>query len=233
MLTLPRHWFLGFLFLLILAVAGFYYFRSRTARQTLLTTSPTTPTSNPTPAEAQVEALSGIEAPEPSPIITPQPTSPSPSLPSFVGAVKLIIPVEGVTPDQLRDTFTEARSEGRTHDAIDIMAPAGAPVMAAADGSVVKLFVSERGGLTIYQVTVDQRLILYYAHLQRYANGLIEGKAVRQGEVIGYVGDSGNAGAGNFHLHFSIAVVADPKRYWEGTNINPYPLLRNPVLQNP
>lgn len=145
---------------------------------------------------------------------------------SFVGKLKLIIPVAGMKPQQLLDTFTDARSEGRVHDAIDIPAPAGTPVLAAADGEIVKLFQSERGGTTIYQLSTDKRLIFYYAHLQRYADGLVQGKFVKQGEVIAYVGDTGNAGAGNYHLHFSISIVADPKRYWEGTNINPYPLLR-------
>ena len=137
----------------------------------------------------------------------------------------LIIPVAGVRPDQLLDTFSDSRSEGRTHDAIDIMAPADTPVLAAADGTIQKLWLSERGGTSIYQVSSDQKLIFYYAHLSRYADGLTEGKQVRQGEVIAYVGDTGNAGSGNYHLHFSIASISDPKRYWEGTNINPYPLL--------
>ena len=145
---------------------------------------------------------------------------------SFVGTLKLIIPVVGIRPDQLLDTFTDARSEGRVHDAIDIPAPAGTPVVAAADGEIIKLFQSERGGTTIYQLSPDKKLVFYYAHLQRYADGLVAGKFVKQGEVIAYVGDTGNAGAGNYHLHFSISVIADPKRYWEGTNINPYPLLR-------
>lgn len=145
---------------------------------------------------------------------------------SFVGKLKLIIPVAGVGADQLLDTFTDARSEGRSHDAIDIPAAAGTPVLAVADGEIVRLFQSERGGTTIYQLNLDQKLIFYYAHLQRYADGITPGKLVRQGEVIAYVGDTGNAGVGNYHLHFSIAVVGDPKRYWEGTNINPYPLLR-------
>jgi len=145
---------------------------------------------------------------------------------SFVGTLKLIIPVAGVRPEQLQDTFTDARSEGRAHDAIDIMAPAGTPVVAASDGEIVRLFQSERGGTTIYQLSPDKQLVFYYGHLQRYADGLVAGKFARQGEVIGYVGDTGNAGVGNYHLHFSIAVLADPKRYWEGTNINPYPLLR-------
>lgn len=145
----------------------------------------------------------------------------------FVGTLKLVVPVAGVQPSQLLDTFADSRSEGRVHDAIDIPAAQGTPVVAAADGQIVKLSQSELGGITIYQLSTDKKLIFYYAHLQRYADGLSEGKFVRQGEVIGYVGDTGNAGPGNYHLHFSIAVVSDPNRYWEGTNINPYPLLRN------
>jgi murein DD-endopeptidase MepM/ murein hydrolase activator NlpD len=137
----------------------------------------------------------------------------------------LIIPVAGVRPDQLLDTFTDSRSEGRTHDAIDIMAPAETPVLAAADGQIQKLWLSERGGTSIYQLSADQKMIFYYAHLARYADGLTEGKQIRQGETIAYVGDTGNAGTGNYHLHFSIAIVSDPNRYWEGTNVNPYPLL--------
>ena len=140
--------------------------------------------------------------------------------------VNLIIPVAGVRSEQLIDTFGDARSEGRLHDAIDIAAPAGTPVLAAADGRIVKLWQSERGGTTIYQLGPNQEVIFYYAHLAGYASGLAEGNNVRQGDVIAYVGDTGNAGTGNYHLHFSIAMVSDPKRYWEGTNINPYPLLR-------
>ncbi|MBA3572439.1 MAG: M23 family metallopeptidase [Pyrinomonadaceae bacterium] len=147
--------------------------------------------------------------------------------PAFVVTLKLIVPVAGVQPNQLQDTFTNSRSDGRAHDAIDIPAAQGTPVVAVADGQIIKLFQSERGGTAIYQLSTDKKLMFYYAHLQRYADGLSEGRVARQGEVIGYVGDTGNAGPGNYHLHFSIAVVSDPKRYWEGTNINPYSLLRN------
>jgi murein DD-endopeptidase MepM/ murein hydrolase activator NlpD len=138
----------------------------------------------------------------------------------------LQIPVAGVRPENLRDTFQDARSEGRAHDAIDIPAPRGTPVLAAADGRIVKLWQSVPGGTTIYQLDPDNKTIYYYAHLDRYADGLAEGQVVRRGQVIAYVGDTGNAGAGNYHLHFSISIVSDPKRYWDGTNINPYPLLR-------
>jgi peptidoglycan LD-endopeptidase LytH len=169
--------------------------------------------------------LASIPASEPSPATAPEP-SPAKAPVVIAHSPDLIIPVAGVRPDQLIDTYDQSRSEGRTHDAIDIMAPAETPVLAAADGQIQKLFQSERGGTTIYQLSADQKMIFYYAHLARYADGLTEGKQVKQGELIAYVGDTGNAGPGNYHLHFSIAVVSDPKRYWEGTNINPYPLLR-------
>src|ERR1051325_2184814 len=174
-----------------------------------------------------------VDVPANAPVATappfppPPPVSPTPSTSNFVGTASLIIPVAGVKPEQLIDTFDAARSEGRVHDAIDIPAAAETPVLAAADGKILKLFQSERGGTTIYQLSADQKFIFYYAHLSHYADGLTEGQFVPQGQVIAYVGDTGNAGAGNYHLHFSIAIVTDPKRYWEGTNINPYPLLQN------
>ena len=138
----------------------------------------------------------------------------------------LIIPVAGVRADQLLDTFSAARGDGRVHDAIDIAAAKGTPVLAVANGKILKLFQSEAGGTTVYQLSSDETFIYYYAHLDRYVDGISEGRVVTQGETIAYVGDTGNAGVGNFHLHFSIAMTSDPKRWWEGTNINPYPLLR-------
>jgi murein DD-endopeptidase MepM/ murein hydrolase activator NlpD len=139
----------------------------------------------------------------------------------------LIIPVAGITPNQLRDTFNDARSEGRVHDAIDIMAPHDAPVLAATDGTIIRLFESKAGGTTIYQRDPDGRTIYYYAHLDHYADGLSEGHFVKRGETIAYVGDTGNAGAGNYHLHFAIWIAPDEKHFWSGTNLNPYPILRN------
>lgn len=138
----------------------------------------------------------------------------------------LMIPVVGIKREQLQDTFSDARSEGRVHNATDIIAPLGTPVVAAADGEIAKFFGSERGGITIYQLSVDQKTVYYYAHLQRRADNLREKDFVRRGTIIGYVGDTGNAGAGNYHLHFSIAILKDPKRYWEGEDVNPYPLLK-------
>lgn len=182
---------------------------------------------NPSPSPSASQSLEITATPATEPGLTPGSTPNDGQIAgSFIGKLNLIIPVAGVRSDQLLDTFTDARSEGRSHDAIDIPAAAGTPVLAVSDGQVVKLFQSERGGNTIYQLSPDKKLIFYYAHLQGYAAGMVVDKFVRQGEVIGYVGDTGNAGTGNYHLHFSISVLADPKRYWEGTNINPYPLLK-------
>ena len=181
--------------------------------------------SSPAPSSPTAATPSTTASPQSSPVANDEANSPPTLANNFIGRLKLIIPVAGVRADQLLDTFTAARSEGRVHDAIDIPAPAGTSVLAATDGEIVKLFQSERGGTVIYQLSTNPKVILYYAHLQRYADGLAAGKLVKQGDVIAYVGDTGNAGAGNFHLHFSISIVADPKRYWEGTNINPYPLL--------
>lgn len=154
------------------------------------------------------------------------PAAPSRYAPARPGSSSaLLIPVAGVGPGDLVDTYTDARSGGRVHDAIDIHAPRGTPVLAAADGTLVKLFDSERGGLAIYQLDPDQRTIYYYAHLDRYAAGVREGMGLRQGDTIGYVGDTGNAQPGNYHLHFEINTTPDPERYWGGTPINPYPWL--------
>jgi peptidoglycan LD-endopeptidase LytH len=139
----------------------------------------------------------------------------------------LLIPVRGVRPGSLTDTFADVRSEERSHNAIDIAAPAGTEVLAAADGTIIKFFDSHAGGITIYQLTTDGRYFLYYAHLQSRASGINEGQVVPQGTVIGYVGDTGNAGPGNYHLHFAVSAVRDPKRFWDGTPINPFPLLRD------
>jgi murein DD-endopeptidase MepM/ murein hydrolase activator NlpD len=137
----------------------------------------------------------------------------------------LLIPVAGVKRKDLQDTYTQSRSGGRVHNAIDIIAPEGTPVVAVADGTIAKLFDSQMGGITVYQWSADKKFVYYYAHLQRRADGLQEKAVVKRGQLIGYVGDSGNAGTGNFHLHFSITVPADSTRHWDGEEINPYPVL--------
>lgn len=139
----------------------------------------------------------------------------------------LLIPVAGVRPEQLVDTFAEARANGaRPHDAIDIMAPRGTPVLAAAAGRVEKLFVSRDGGNTIYVRAPDGMRIYYYAHLDSYAPSLAEGIDLRRGELLGTVGSTGNADPLAPHLHFAIWETS-PERKWSepATAINPYPSL--------
>jgi murein DD-endopeptidase MepM/ murein hydrolase activator NlpD len=143
-----------------------------------------------------------------------------------VGPAGLAIPVAGVKRGDLLDTFTQSRAGGRAHDAIDIMAPEGTPVVAATPGTVEKLFFSDGGGgNTIYVRSDDGRWMYYYAHLQRYAPGLAEGQRVRQGQVIGRVGHSGNASAAGPHLHFAINRMEPGQKWYNGEPINPYPLL--------
>ena len=186
----------------------------------------------PTPAATTPPAATPAATTTPTPTPTPTPGA-SPQGQGFVGdassplaPMRLLIPVAGVAPEQLQDTFRDSRSEGRVHDAIDIMAPRDTPVLAATDGRVVKLFRSVKGGITLYQLAAaDERYVLYYAHLERYADGLAEGHVARRGETVGYVGDTGNATPGNTHLHFQIYRVEDPKKFWTGENLNPYPLL--------
>ncbi len=169
------------------------------------------------PASARLSTTAAAAAASaPAPAALAPPTMPA----------SLLLPVQGVGVDQLHDTFTDARGEGRVHDAIDIMAAAGTPVLAVADGKVEKLFDSARGGLTLYQFEPTGRLAYYYAHLQRYADGLAEGQDVRRGQVIGYVGSTGNASADAPHLHFAIFVLGPERHWWEGAAVNPYPILR-------
>ena len=143
-----------------------------------------------------------------------------------VGPAGLAIPVVGVKPTDLVDTFDAARASGRRHDAIDIMAAEGTPVIAAADGTIEKLFFSHGGGgITIYERATDPRWQYYYAHLSAYAPGLSEGQQIKRGQVIAKVGHTGDASASGPHLHFAINQMAQGQRWWQGTPINPYPLL--------
>ena len=140
----------------------------------------------------------------------------------------LLIPVQGAGFETLTDTFDEARGSERRHEALDIMAPAGTPVLAVADGTIEKLFDSERGGLTIYQFEPTGRYAYYYAHLQAYAPGIVEGQPVRRGDVLGTVGSTGNADPAAPHLHFAVFRLTPEKQWWVGEPINPYPLLSRP-----
>ncbi|HEY0413450.1 MAG TPA: M23 family metallopeptidase, partial [Allosphingosinicella sp.] len=155
------------------------------------------------------------------------PVAPQARAPDLVlGPTGLAIPVLGIKADQLTDTFTEARSGGRVHDAIDIMAPHGTPVVAAAPGTLEKLFFSRGGGgITAYVRSPDGQWLFYYAHLQDYASGLHEGQAMKQGDPIGRVGSTGNANPAGPHLHFAVYKMAPGQKWYEGEAINPYPLL--------
>ncbi len=145
----------------------------------------------------------------------------------IVGPAGLAIPVQGVRPEQLVDTFTQARAGGaRRHDAIDIMAPHGTPVLAAANGTVEKLFYSQGGGgLTVYVRSPDTRWSYYYAHLASYAPGLAEGQRVRRGQLLGRVGSTGNANPSGPHLHFAINRMEAGEKWHGGSPVNPYALL--------
>ena len=134
----------------------------------------------------------------------------------------LLMPVVGVKPADLVDTYTQARQARGVHDAIDIMASRGTPVVAVNDGEVVKLFDSVRGGLTVYQFGPQQKVVYYYAHLDRYAQGLAEGQMLHRGDPIGFVGSTGNASADAPHLHFEIGVLGPEKHWWQSRPINPY-----------
>ena len=142
-----------------------------------------------------------------------------------LGDGTLVMPVAHVQRTSLVDTFTQRRGLMRSHDAIDILAPRGTPVIAAVDGTIRKLFTSRAGGLTVYEFDVAEQRVYYYAHLDGYVNGLHEGQLVRQGETIGFVGTTGDAPANTPHLHFAIENLPPTKEWWKGEPINPYPLL--------
>ena len=140
-------------------------------------------------------------------------------------AAQLTVPVAGVTPDRLLDTFDEPRGD-RRHNALDIPAPRGTPVLAAANGRILRLFSSEAGGLMIYAADPSERFILMYAHLDAYADGLAEGQRVLRGQTIGTVGTTGNAPPGVPHLHFAITRTSDVSKWWLGAPVDPRPLFQ-------
>jgi murein DD-endopeptidase MepM/ murein hydrolase activator NlpD len=175
-----------------------------------------------------------IEPPVPAEVIQPiaTATAPPPVIPNEAPSMRdadapraMIVPVAGIGRSAMRDMFDERRGN-RRHEAIDILAPTGTPVIATDDGIVKKLFTSKPGGLTVYQFDPDQRFCYYYAHLDRYAAGLREGQMLRRGEVLGYVGTTGNAPKDAPHLHFALIRLDKERRWWKGTYVNPYPFLR-------
>jgi murein DD-endopeptidase MepM/ murein hydrolase activator NlpD len=164
-------------------------------------------------------ATSGTASGEGTPVLKAAP-------PEALTHRKFAIPVEGVKPDQLVRSFEDRRSGTRAHEALDILAPRNTPVRAIDDGTIARLFESKAGGTTIYQFDPTEQFCYYYAHLERYVDGLREGDQVKKGQIIGYVGTSGNAPKNTPHLHFAIFKLTSAKRWWEGTPIDPYDILR-------
>lgn len=201
------------------ARAGLPGDQARPAAVGPVTPAPTTTTTTPQPATTPTTAT-----PAATPAKVPVPAAAAAPAPG-----SLTIPVAGVPASQLQDTFGDVRGGGeRAHEALDIMAPRGTPVLAASDGKVEKLFTSVPGGLTLYEFDPGGRYAYYYAHLDRYAPGMAEGMQLKRGDLIGYVGSTGNASEDAPHLHFAIFVLGPEKRWWQGTAIDPYPLLSPP-----
>ena len=167
-------------------------------------------------------ATSGVAVVKPAPSLEPVLSAP---LADALADRDLLVPVEGVQPDQLERSFAQARG-GRQHEAIDILAPRNTPVLAIEGGKVARLFFSKAGGITVYQFDPTEQYCYYYAHLERYADGLVEGQELRKGQVIGYVGTTGNAPKDTPHLHFAVFRLTEAKRWWEGIPIDPYDVLR-------
>jgi murein DD-endopeptidase MepM/ murein hydrolase activator NlpD len=169
---------------------------------------------------------------EPAPV-TP-PSAAAAAIPSILTANavadlrtrQLTLPVQGIKRDDLRDTFDELRGSSRRHEALDVLAPRNTPVLAVEDGTIARLFLSDAGGITIYQFDPTTTYVYYYAHLERYAEGLKDGAAIKRGQVIGYVGTTGNAPRNTPHLHFAIVKLTDEKKWWQGTSIDPYSVLK-------
>ena len=178
-------------------------------------------------------------APEPPAAVFPAPAPATPATPSNppdaasgddlsrLRSRGLALPLPAVSAAQLTDTYTQARAGGAAHEALDIRAPRGTPVVAVDDGRVVKLFLSKPGGITLYQFDPHDEYVYYYAHLDRYADGVTEGDSVRKGQIIGYVGSSGNALPDAPHLHFAVLRLGPERQWWRGTAINPFLVWRN------
>jgi murein DD-endopeptidase MepM/ murein hydrolase activator NlpD len=148
----------------------------------------------------------------------------SPRVEATGDSLILSVPVDGVSPWELRDTFGDPRT-GHAHEALDIMSARGTRVLSATDGRLTKLFLSKQGGIMVYAADASDRYVLMYGHLDRYADGLAEGMPLRRGQLLGFVGSTGDAVAAGPHLHFAIARGQPSVAWWKGEAVNPYPLL--------
>jgi murein DD-endopeptidase MepM/ murein hydrolase activator NlpD len=226
-------WLLAFVLGVIVGAAGLFAWLRQVAHE---------------PAAATATATGTLPAPDPlaatlppAPVVEPDlteadlPLRPDRSAQAALAAPaglapaasqgKLLIPVEGVKAADLADTFGQSRGSERRHEALDIVAPKGTRVVAASDGKLVKLFTSKPGGLTAYQFDPSEKYAYYYAHLDHYAPGLKEGAQLKRGDLIGFVGTTGNADPSTPHLHFAVVELTPEKQWWKGTPVNPYPLL--------
>ena len=190
------------------------------------------PVAAPSPEAANKVEVKPTKKEEPTPVARP-PAGASSPLPETVGFPSddlkrrnLTLPVQGIKREDLTDTFNDMRGTSRRHEGLDVLAPRNTPILAVEDGTVAKLFVSEAGGLTLYQFDPSSQYAYYYAHLERYADGLKEGAPVKRGQVIGYDGTSGNAPRDTPHLHFAIFKLGEDKKWWEGTPVDPYSVLK-------
>lgn len=141
--------------------------------------------------------------------------------------LQISLPMKGLKASDIQDTFDQMRDGKRKHEGTDIMAPRGTPILAVNDGKIVKLFLSKPGGITIYHFDPSEEYCYYYAHLDRYADGVTEGMTVHRGDVIGFVGSTGNANPAAPHLHFEIHQLEADKHWWSGVPLNPYQYLVN------
>jgi len=184
----------------------------------------------PKPATAIVEPVIGAPqsparrstAPEPVAKATPAPVATT----GDVSRSRLRTPIDGVSVESFKGGFAERRGSERAHEAVDILSPRNTPVHAVESGTIAKLFFSKAGGNTIYQFDPAQQFCYYYAHLERYADALHDGQTIAQGEVIGYVGTSGNAPANTPHLHFAVFELKGDRKWWQGTAIDPYQVFK-------
>ena len=145
----------------------------------------------------------------------------------YLRSREMLLPVAGASMRNVEDTFNEPRDGGeRVHRAIDILADRGTPILSADDGRVVRMTTSNLGGISMFTVDREARIVYYYAHMERYHPSMAEGRALSKGDTIGFVGTTGNAPKNVPHLHFQVMRMPADGRYWDGEPINPYPLLR-------
>lgn len=138
-----------------------------------------------------------------------------------LSARHLLLPIDGISADNLKGSFYEKRGDS-VHEATDILAPRNTPIRALEDGTIAKLFLSRFGGNTIYQIDPSGKYVYYYAHLEKYEPNLKEGDKVKRGQIIGFVGTSGNAPPNTPHLHLSISVLTPDKKWWQARALDPY-----------